>query len=328
MEYTKKFDSYVSKNFDKFIRKPELIYGVIILILALYSAHIAPKLPASIVKIFDNSFFKLFMFILILWVAQISPSISILLAVVFLLLLNYITTQKFWESLDNITTTYPPITIEPTPINAVNATNALTIQGLSATAAPQEVITSAAKTITGAIPEPTPVVVNALDTLIKSAASSTPGNVTEVGAAMNTLNTAINANISSATITQESKSQAVQVLANAASTPGVNNNAVIATAANIITTAAPQTTPAVAALATQATQAPSTPVDKAELKQTLQSIVSSLQTTAVPAPVEVAQQVSKVESGCYPMRHIDMSKVQPGTDDVTIEDYQPFVPTM
>ena len=179
MEYTKKFDSYVSKNFDKFIRKPELIYGVIILILALYSAHIAPKLPASIVKIFDNSFFKLFMFILILWVAQISPSISILLAVVFLLLLNYITTQKFWESLDNITTTYPPITIEPTPINAVNATNALTIQGLSATAAPQEVITSAAKTITGAIPEPTPVVVKALDTLIKSAASSITANIAE-----------------------------------------------------------------------------------------------------------------------------------------------------
>jgi len=85
----------------KSIEKPNIVKGIIILLLALYAAHIAPTPPMQIIQLFDNIYFKLFVFSLILWSAQFSPSISILIAIGFLVTNNYATTGKLWESMTN-----------------------------------------------------------------------------------------------------------------------------------------------------------------------------------------------------------------------------------
>jgi hypothetical protein len=95
-------DNLVEKYANKYFRKQSLVYGAVFLFLMLYSAHIAPKLPASVVQVFDNSFFKLFVFVLILQVAQVSPSMSILIAVAFLMTTNVMNNKKFYEFLDDI----------------------------------------------------------------------------------------------------------------------------------------------------------------------------------------------------------------------------------
>ena len=95
-------DNLVEKYANKYFRKQSLVYGAVFLFLMLYSAHIAPKLPASVVQVFDNSFFKLFVFVLILQVAQVSPSMSILIAVAFLMTTNVMNNKKFYEFLDDV----------------------------------------------------------------------------------------------------------------------------------------------------------------------------------------------------------------------------------
>ena len=104
MDYVKKFDSSIEKALTRYIRKPEIVYGMIILFIALYAAHIAPAVPEVISKIFSNTYFKLMFMIFILWMAQISPSMSIVIAVGFLMITNYANNKALFEMLDNTST--------------------------------------------------------------------------------------------------------------------------------------------------------------------------------------------------------------------------------
>lgn len=116
----KAFDSRADSLLKK-VEQPTIVRGVIILLLALYAAHIAPTPPAQIIKLFDNVYFKLFVFALILWSAQFSPSISILIAIGFLVTNNYATTGKLWETMDgSIATT---MSAEGAVTNATNVLN-------------------------------------------------------------------------------------------------------------------------------------------------------------------------------------------------------------
>ena len=351
MEYQRNFDLFVNKNLNKYVRKPEIVYGIIVLLLVLYSAQIAPKLPVYVTRIFDNTFFKLFIFVLILWVAQISPSLSILISVAFLMLMNYVNNKGLFEFLENTAsaTTVAPVTIEPTHIDAIKAVTTLGTQALSESSAKIESVKAATETIQSVIP-PTPENVKAVSTLIDNALAPKAGDVKEVRDAVHTINHSINDNVTPATVTPSATAQALGELVTAATTPGTNNTAVVATAANVITTAAPVTTPAVTELVTKASQSADTPVNVEAVKQTAQSIVDTIATTPAPAaptttaaPVPMAPELSAAPikeiqtpaapaaapaSGCYPMRHIDMSNVKPIYENVAIEDYQTFTSSM
>jgi hypothetical protein len=104
MEYVKNLDDNINNTLSQFVRKPTLIRGLIHLLLMLYSARIAPVLPAQVLALFDNQYFKLFVFSLILWTAQFSPSTSILIAVAFLVSVNYANARPLWEFLENTET--------------------------------------------------------------------------------------------------------------------------------------------------------------------------------------------------------------------------------
>jgi len=100
MNYIRKFDNIVEKFANEYMRDNKIVYGIVFLFLMLYSAHIAPKLPLAAVQVFDNTFFKIFIFTLILWIARLSPSMSILIAVAFLMTTNVMNQKKLLEFMD------------------------------------------------------------------------------------------------------------------------------------------------------------------------------------------------------------------------------------
>jgi hypothetical protein len=104
MDYVKTFDSNINDVLSQFVRKPTLIRGVIHLLLILYSARLAPSLPKQVLLLFENQYFKLFIFSLILWTAQFSPSTSILIALAFMVTVNYANQKPMWEFIENTET--------------------------------------------------------------------------------------------------------------------------------------------------------------------------------------------------------------------------------
>jgi hypothetical protein len=101
MEQLNTIDQNIEQLMSTFLRKPTLIKGVIYLVLMLYAARVAPKPPQAVLDLFENQYFKLFFFALILWTAQFSPSTSLLIAVAFLITMNYFGQKALWEFMDN-----------------------------------------------------------------------------------------------------------------------------------------------------------------------------------------------------------------------------------
>lgn len=97
------FDSAVNRNLSPYLKQHNVVKGVIHLFLMLYAARIAPQMPPVVIKLFENMYFKLLVFSLILWTAQFSPSTAILISIAFLVTTNYATTGKVWEFLENTT---------------------------------------------------------------------------------------------------------------------------------------------------------------------------------------------------------------------------------
>lgn len=101
MDYVKLFDDTLNERLSQFVRKPTLVRGIVHLLLILYAARLAPTLPRQVMLLFENQYFKLFIFSLILWTAQFSPSTSILIAVSFMVTVNYSNQKPLWEMLEN-----------------------------------------------------------------------------------------------------------------------------------------------------------------------------------------------------------------------------------
>lgn len=94
------FDTSAS-NALKTIDQSSIVHAIVVLFLMLYAARIAPVPPQPVLNLFGNFYFRLFIFAIILWTAQLSPSMSILIALCFLVTINYANTGKLFETLDN-----------------------------------------------------------------------------------------------------------------------------------------------------------------------------------------------------------------------------------
>lgn len=343
MDYVKKFDSSIEKALTRYIRKPEIVYGMIILFIALYAAHVAPSLPPVITKVFDNTYFKLMFMIFILWIAQISPSLSIVIAVGFLMITNYVNNKSLFEMLDNTPapeTTAPAA--QPTPIDSVDAVNKLTLQAMSPEAgSPEKVQEAAMVAVSTMAPNDTTGKQSVID-LAQQALQPAAGETTAVATAMTTAVAAINNNLP-ATTTPPAVVQAIQVLADSAASPAANNVSTIQTATNIATSAVPSTstTPEVistinALAANAVTPAPVSPEVVTAAAQKVANAIMGIETSPM-APAETAAPamtaappatMGQPAAECYPVRSVDMSKVSPGGESNTIEDYGAFVPSM
>ncbi len=101
MEYIKNFDSTLEQRMSPF-KKTFYLKGILHLILVLYAGLLAPKLPREVLFLFENQYFKLFIFSLILWTAQFSPSTAILLSLAFMISMNAANKKPLWEFLENV----------------------------------------------------------------------------------------------------------------------------------------------------------------------------------------------------------------------------------
>lgn len=101
-QYVKQIDDTLNNALNNYVRKPTLVRGVVHLLLILYAARLAPSLPKPVFQLFENAYFKLFIFSLVLWTAQFSPSTSILIALAFMVTTNYANQRPLWEFLENV----------------------------------------------------------------------------------------------------------------------------------------------------------------------------------------------------------------------------------
>jgi hypothetical protein len=108
MEYVKKFDSATNQLMDKVYKRPQMVAAFVHMLIILYAARLAPELPRPVLNIVNNPYFKLFIFSLILWTAKASPSTSILIALAFMVTMNYANNKPLWEFLDNVDS-YDPL---------------------------------------------------------------------------------------------------------------------------------------------------------------------------------------------------------------------------
>jgi hypothetical protein len=76
--------------------------GILHLLLVLYSGLFAPELPRQVLFLFKNQYFKLFIFSLILWTSQFSPSTAILISIAFMISMNAVNDRPLWEFLEDV----------------------------------------------------------------------------------------------------------------------------------------------------------------------------------------------------------------------------------
>ena len=187
MEVIKKLDNGVNSILSALIKEPTLIRGAIHLLLMLYAARIAPKLPDAVLALFENQYFKLFVFSLILWTAQFSPSTSILITIAFMVSINYVNQKPLWEFmegdiqlLEEETTTMGPetTTMPPKTTAAIEAVVALANAAVSTTAVPAEQVIPVAEVAAAAVT--TTIGLQAIQVLAEQAVTPTPAPTPEV----------------------------------------------------------------------------------------------------------------------------------------------------
>jgi hypothetical protein len=290
MEVIKKLDNGVSSILSTLIKEPTLIRGSIHLLLMLYAARIAPKLPDAVLGLFENQYFKLFVFALILWTAQFSPSTSILISIAFMVSVNYANQKPLWEFMDGgiqllEEDTAAPETMAPETTTAAPETTTMAPETMAPT-------TTAAPETTAAI--------EAVVVLANAAASTTAVPAEQVIPV---------AQVAAAAVTTPAGLQAVQALAEQAVVP------------------TPAPTPEVQRAVDQAVESIVTPAPVAapepSPEPTPAPVVPKV-AIAEPAPTTTASpQVP--EQGCYPIRRYDMAKVSPQFDlQYGFEKYQEF----
>jgi hypothetical protein len=335
-EAVKAFDSKAD-SLIKNIEKPTVVRGIIILLLSLYAAHIAPKPPAQIIKLFDNVYFKLFVFSLILWSAQFSPSISILIAIGFLVTNNYATTGKLWETMDGSVTS-----ADATPaVAATSATNVLNAQLANSPVVNGVTTTASTVTITPTIVQtPNGPAVSNPNVVIAPAVVSSPSgeqilvqpNVSMITPAPSGTESVAPAPVApvAPAVSQQDAVNAVIQLSQAASSPvpsdveAVQQVAVVAMSA--VSTEAGAA--AVTALGQQAVVAQAG--EPAKVQQAANEAIASItnaQWSSGEADKQMWQANYDKQQGlsCYPMRNYDLSKVFGQKDGgESLEDYASF----
>jgi hypothetical protein len=87
------------------INQNEYISAGVSLLLVLYASLAAPQLPDGIVKLFDNTFVKLIIFFLIVYIAKKDPNIALISTVAVMVTLQTLNKVDFNKQLSNIYST-------------------------------------------------------------------------------------------------------------------------------------------------------------------------------------------------------------------------------
>lgn len=97
----KYFDTPIDTVLKNYITVNNVISAFIQLVTLLYVSQLSPKLPKSVSDFFKNKYVTLLVFALIMWTAKVRPSLSIVLAIGFMVATNAANNQPLWEFLEN-----------------------------------------------------------------------------------------------------------------------------------------------------------------------------------------------------------------------------------
>ena len=328
MDYIKQFDNKIETGL-KSVIKISYVSAIAHFLLVLYAAKLAPTLPPVVLDLFNNQYFRLFVFSIVLWTANVTPSISILIALGFMVSVNAANKQQLWEFLENTNTTSIDQGVQavealaqaagssvPVAINdvvpvadiavsasktteGVKAIQALASQATQPIAATQEAVEAAKNIAVESIVSPSPSIdqipTAPIDQGVQAVKILAQAAMSPEPMVVSDVNKVANIAVSAAT-TNEGV-QAIQALANQAAQPSA---------------ATPESTQAAANVAVQSIIAPTQVPTQAQAPVPVQAPapVPAQQAPQVPAPAPQTEEMA----GCYPMRRYDMSKVEPDSD--------------
>ena len=327
-------DNTLGNFLENYIQKPTTIKGLVHLFLILYAARLAPVPPKQVLELFDNVYFKLACFALILWSAQFSPSTSILIALAFMVSINYSTTGKVWEMMENISESQPVAPSKDIAISAVTDTmnsqtkNTPVVENVSQNENTIVITPTIINTPSG------PTVLNPTVVIAPATVSTPSGEIVTVTPDVTTMTTTVSSQqISGPTPTQSIES--VKILAQAAASSSASDEkAVIDVAKIAIANVTSQSgSEAITKLVQQSIVAEAG--DSQKISDTVVTAVDSISKLQVASGMiaDINQEVSQVSqvsnsSGCYPLRTYDMSKISPQVGTATFEDYQIWTPSI
>ena len=320
----------VDNSIGSFMTKPTIIKGVIHLFLILYAARLAPVPPKQVLVLIENVYFKLACLSLILWSAQFSPSTSILIALAFMVTINYTTTGKVWEMMENIDQTQP---VAPSKDIAISAVSEVMKDQLLNT----PIVGSVTQNDNTIVITPTiintpngPVVQNPTIVIAPATVSSPSGEKILVTPQVTTMTSSVVAAQDpqaaqapqapvSVQITPSQSVEAVKILAQAAVSPSASDPGSVANLANI-------------AVANVTSESAVVSIDKLAQQSVIAEagVEEKVKVEAVNVIDSIASAVETKSqtTGCFPMRQYDMSKVSPQIDGVSsFEDYQTWTPS-
>lgn len=278
------FDSSVN-NVLKNVTHYNLIKAAVNLLLVLYIAKLAPTPPKVVLDLFENVYFRLAMFSLILWTAQFSPSTSILITLTFMIIMNYSTTGKFWEMMENVNK-------EVTINDSLKAVDALAktaaspnVEPVQDTKAKVDIVMANVSTVEG----------------VKAVSNLGLQSITPVAGVPEKVNDAVK--VVKDDIKMTNITNAVQTLGFAAANPEAIESTLVK--------------PVVEMVAAE--------VKTEKGKEALKELAAKATMPVATNPLKVEEDVKTVLNSCYPLRNYDMSKVLPTkAGDTMIEDYQTF----
>lgn len=98
---SQKLESYV----DPVLKNP-YIMAVVKIVIVLYAAQMAPRAPAAVSNVFQNTYFKIFALFVIVYLSERDFQLAIILSLVLVLGLNVLSGRSMLESFANYSTDY------------------------------------------------------------------------------------------------------------------------------------------------------------------------------------------------------------------------------
>jgi hypothetical protein len=107
MEYISQAEKFVEKQISYPLSNP-YIMAVLKITFALYAAQISPRAPEYLQKLFKNTFVKLFLIALIIYLSEKDLQLAILLAIIYVFGMNLLSGRGIFESFSNYSSDYKP----------------------------------------------------------------------------------------------------------------------------------------------------------------------------------------------------------------------------
>ena len=95
-------NSYGQKGFDSVFKYNDLVTVFIQFLLILYIGRLGPKVPVTITYLFNNPYYRLFVFTIIFMYAKVNFTTSVLMSLAFIMTMQVVSDNAIMEQLDDV----------------------------------------------------------------------------------------------------------------------------------------------------------------------------------------------------------------------------------